>query len=222
MNIPLRIKVIASFIKNGSKVFDIGCDHALLAIYLLRCKNVSKMIASDISSNALEQGKKKVNQYQLQDQIILRQGDGLKAIEKDIIDTVVISGLGGNTIINILNSDKHLLEGINNIILQPNNNVYNVRKNLYILGYMIEDEKIIKDNKIIYVVISFKKEKIKYSYNDLYFGPILFKEKDPLFIEMYTNELNKLINLYNNIPWKYCIKKFSVLRKIKFIKKNIA
>ncbi len=218
MKFSLRTKTIASLIKENSQVIDIGCDHALLSIYLVKYKNISEMIASDISIKALKQGEANIKQHHLQDRIILRNNEGLKAIENNEIDTIVISGLGGNTIVNILNKDKCLLKNVNNIILQPNNNIYIVRKSLCKLGYFIEEEKIIKENNIIYIIVSFKKGNVKYSCKQLYFGPFLLNKMDLLFKELYKNEANKLINTYKNIPWKHLYKKLYILYKLNFIK----
>jgi tRNA (adenine22-N1)-methyltransferase len=218
MRVPLRTKTIASLVKENSKLIDVGCDHALLDIYLVQTKKMNKIIASDININALKQGKKNIEKYKFEDKIILRLGNGLAPMKNENIDTIVISGMGGQSIVNILMEDSNLLKNVNHIILQPNNKVFYVRKKICSLGFYINDEKLIEDNDITYTIISFNKGHKRYSYKDLYFGPILLKEKSNTFIKYYTNQLNNLILLQHQIPKKHFFRKILMNIKIQVIK----
>jgi len=206
---------------NNCRVVDVGCDHGLLSIYIyLNKKNVS-VIASDINEKPLKEAKKNIKEYKLEKKIETRISDGLKNINSDEFDTIVISGLGGNTIVDILSYDKEKVKSAKYIIIQANNNIDKVRSFLINNDYVIKDEKIIKENNIISTIIMFEKSNKKVNYNkkELLFGPVLIKKLDKLFIELLNNDLVKYKNILNNIPSKYIFKRIRLNKKIKIINK---
>lgn len=192
MKISNRLKLIASFVDDNSYVIDVGCDHALLDIFLVQTKKNIKTIASDINEGPLESAKKNIQEYNLQDKIEVKLGDGIKTIT-DEVDTIVISGLGGETIIEIIKEDIDKLKNIKSMILSPHSDLYNVRKEITNLGYKIEKEIIMYDQKKPYIIIKFIKGNEKYTDDELFFGPILLKEKNESFYKFYQqlNEKNK-------------------------------
>ena len=108
-----RLKSLTKYVNRNNKIIDIGCDHALLDIYLVKNNIVNKVIVSDVSKNALMQGINNINKYNLSDKIYARCGSGLEVLNSnDDIDTVIISGMGSNTIIDIKTSVNCLLEEI--------------------------------------------------------------------------------------------------------------
>ena len=101
MKINARLKKIGDLVETNSFCLDIGCDHALLDIYLVkRGKNI-KTVASDIAEGPLEQAKNNIKRERLDKEIETRLGDGLDTYTPEI-NTVIISGMGGKNIINIL------------------------------------------------------------------------------------------------------------------------
>ena len=97
MNIDNRLKRITDFIPSDSYILDVGCDHALLDIYLaLNRKNV-KLIASDINENPLKKAQENIRKYNLEDKITLVKADGISKIN-DEVDIVVLAGMGSSTI----------------------------------------------------------------------------------------------------------------------------
>ncbi len=202
-----RLMAIASFVKKDAKIVDIGCDHALLDIYLVSTHPNLKAIAIDIREGALKQAKLNVVKYGVQDKIKLILADGLDSISSNEIDTIIISGLGGNKIVEILKSDKNKLFDVEDIIIQPNVDYFFARKEICKLGYYIANETLVKENNIIYIIIHFKKGKHTYYIDDYLLGPCLRKEKNNLFIELITNEIRKKEILYNSIPHQYFVKR---------------
>ena len=97
MKINKRLLAITNYVNDNSNVIDVGCDHALLAIYLVKNKKNVFCIASDINEGPLNQAKKNIKKYNLEDKIEIKLGDGVQLIDKKT-DTVIISGMGGNTI----------------------------------------------------------------------------------------------------------------------------
>lgn len=217
-NLSIRLKEISTFIPDNISLVDIGCDHALLDIYLYKNRKNIKIIATDINENALEQAKKNIKKYKLEDYIETRISNGLNNIDKNEIDTIVISGMGAHTIVGILYSNMNKLSNVSNIIVQSNNHIEFLRKKITLIGYYIDNEKLVKDNDIIYTIISFKKGKKRYKRKELYFGPYLLKENSSLFKEKNKKDLEKLLFLESIIPKNHYLHRFKTKRKIKLYK----
>ena len=218
-NLSNRLKEIASFIPDNVKMVDIGCDHALLDIYLYKNKKNIKIIASDINENALEQAKKNIKKYKLDKSIETRLSNGLDNINSDEIDTIVISGMGSHTIVGILRMNQKKLINVGNIIIQSNNHINFLRERILELNYYIDSEKLVKDNNIIYTIISFKKGKKRYNKKEIYFGPYLLKENNNLFKEKNKQDLEKLEYLYKIIPKSHILHRIKIKNKINMYKK---
>lgn len=185
-----RLKSLSKYVDASDKIIDIGCDHALLDIYLIQNKIVDKIIVSDISKLALNQGIKNIYKLNLQDKIFPRLEDGLKAInDNDDVNTLIISGMGANNILKILNDKK--INFIDKLILQSTRDYDILRKNITSMGFYIATEEVLKERNKIYINIIFKRG---------------FKQINDIEIKYGSkNMLNK------NIYYEYLIKK---LKKI--------
>lgn len=212
-----RLLTIANLIDDNSKVADIGCDHGLVSIYLAMNKQNISIIASDINQNALDNAIKNINKYHLEDKIKVCLSNGLDNIN-DEIDTIIISGMGGHTIVDILTNNQEKLNTVNNIIIQSNNDIEYVRRKIVKLGYYISKEKLILDKNIYYTVILFTKGKKKYTNKEYYFGPILLKENSKIFIEKKNKEYTKLVNIKNNIPKRKLLIRLKILKELHMYK----
>ena len=199
MKISSRLKLIASFVDDNSHVIDVGCDHALLDIFLVQTKTNIKVIASDVNKGPLEGARKNISLYNLENKIEIKLDDGIRGINQDT-DTIIISGLGGETIIDILKEDISRLKNIKTIILSPHSDIYDVRKEIISLGYKIENEIFTYEQNKPYTIIKFIKGKENYTDDELYFGPIILKNRNEYFYKYY-NELNKKNKkILENIP----------------------
>ena len=212
-----RLLAIANLVDDNSKVVDIGCDHGLVSIYLAMTKQNISIIASDINQNALDNAIKNINKYHLEDKIKVCLSNGLDNIN-DEIDTIIISGMGGHTIIDILTNNQEKLNTVNNIIIQSNNDIEYVRRKIVKLGYYISKEKLILDKNIYYTVILFTKGKKKYTNKEYYFGPILLKENSKIFIERKNKEYTKLVNIKKNIPKRKLLIRLKILKELHMYK----
>ena len=220
MRISNRLKAITEFIDENDNIIDIGCDHALLDIYLKEKFENINIIASDIHEGAIKQAKKNIEKYEFEGKIDLRLGDGLSVASAKEFDTIVIAGMGYYTIKKILGAtDK--LKNVKKIIIQSNTDVVKLRKNIIKLGYKIEKEKLIEDNDIIYTIIEFTKGIEKYDYKQIYFGPRLMENKDELFNEYYGKKLLKYENLLLQLPKNNILSRLHHKKLIKILKEEL-
>lgn len=189
-----RLKSLVKYIDNEDKIIDIGCDHALLDIYLIKNKVIDKIIVSDVHKQALDAGIANIKKYHYEDRIDARLGDGLEVLNADDnVNTILISGMGTSTIKSIL-KDKSL-DKIDKMIIQSNNDHELLREYMITIGYYISAEEYFVDHKKNYINIVFKKGSKKYSKIELRYGPFLINDVD------YLNfELNNCIKIFNLIP----------------------
>ena len=146
-----RIKLIASFIDENDKVLDVGTDHALLPIYLIKNNITLCVDGSDISENVLNSAKQNIQKFEFEDRINLILSDGLKSVKVDKYNTLVIAGMGYITIEGILKSSD--LSSIKKLIVQSNNHVEDLRRFLNSIGFSIKKEEHIKDKGISYTMV---------------------------------------------------------------------
>lgn len=211
--LSLRLSSLTKFVNYNDKIIDIGCDHALLDIFLVKSDLVKSIIASDINVQALNSGIKNIENEGLSDKISARLGDGLNVLtDKDNIDTVIISGMGTNTIIGILNNDH--LKDINKLIIQSNNDHTMLRKYVTKLGFFIKSEEYFQDNKKNYINIVFVRGNKKYSKIDLTYGPIL-KHNKP-YLEFEINNIEKIEKL---VPKNKILLHFQLKKEKRVLKK---
>ena len=220
MKINARLKKIGDLVEANSFCLDVGCDHALLDIYLVSKKKNIQAVASDIAEGPLEQAKNNIKRERLEDKIETRLGSGLKTYT-DEINTVIISGMGGRNIIGICKEDLKILKKIDTLIISPNNYQEDVKRFLTKNGFYIENEEFVKDKRFIYQIIIFKRKKKKYTKKDYFFGPVFLIKKGPLFREYYLRELKSREILKTMLPNNYKIKKYKLNKEIQMIKNEI-
>lgn len=206
-----KLKAIASFINTQDTVVDIGCDHAYLAIYLKENKLCKNVYASDINQNALNIAKHNIKEHNLDIETIL--SDGFKSIHNTSIDTAVISGMGTNSILDII---RYAPQNINKYILCSHNNLDILRKKLYEHKLYIESEIAIYEHKKYYVIMlvtkNYQKENrlsLKYGRsNDKKYLSYLLKKEQEVLNRIPKRKIKKrLKHLKNTWDLKVLIKR---------------
>lgn len=188
----LRLNTLAQMVDPGSRVADIGTDHAYLPIELVKNKQINYAIASDIAKGPLQNAKNDIAEARLQGKIETRLGPGLSTVNhNDDIDTVVIAGMGGKLITDILDEawNKHFC--FKTLILEPNIGEPGVRKWLMGHKYQIVTEKLIVESGHTYELIKARavKKRINLSEKKILFGPYILKEKNSIFYQKWENQL---------------------------------
>ena len=221
MKINDRLKKIGDLVDANSLCLDIGCDHALLDIYLVKEKNQQKAIASDIALGPLEKASENIKKYRVEDKVITHLGNGLDTYTDDI-DTAIASGMGGRTIIGIFKNNLKITKKLNQIIVSPNNYQKDVRKFFTSIGFYIEDEELVKDGKYIYQIIKLKKGRKRYSKKEMFFGPVLLTQKNKLFKDYFERELTSRKIMIDLLPKNYRLKKYLIKKEITMIEKELS
>jgi tRNA (adenine22-N1)-methyltransferase len=154
IKISKRLEMIAKRVPQGSRLADIGSDHALLPTYMVQQGMISFAIAGEVNAGPLEAAKKQVSDAQLETQIVVRLGNGLEVIEPGEVNAITIAGMGGSLIASILEQGKHKLEGINMLVLQPNVGEDMVRRWLLNNDWFLSGEAILEEDGKIYEILT--------------------------------------------------------------------
>ena len=154
MKIPLssRLEAACRFVNSGDRVADVGCDHGYLGIYLLKNNIASFVYASDINEGPLNAAVFNAEKFGVRDKIKFYLSDGVRNIPRDF-DALVCCGMGGDTMISILEAAPWLKEGNYRLILQCQSKRPELRKYLSENGWFIRNETVLKDGKFLYTVM---------------------------------------------------------------------
>ena len=148
-----RLQCIADYVKPGSVVADIGTDHAYLPVYLVQKGLCPRAVAADINRGPLDAARSNVSQHQLITQIDLRLGNGLQVVKPGEVDTIVIAGMGGGTIRDILQEFPAVVSGASRLILQPMADDRDLRHYLIENGWRLVDEELLLEDGRLYLVL---------------------------------------------------------------------
>ena len=197
-----RLKTIADLVPNNASVIDIGTDHAYLPIYLYQENITSSITASDISPKVLASSLENLKKYNLDTKIPLILSNGFESITKKY-DVAIIAGMGTHTIKSILSNPNIP----NTLIIQSNNDHYELRLFLNTLDYKIVKEIVIKDKNHYYDIIMYQKGKETLTKSELLFG----KSNN---LEYYTYLLNKYQNIYAKSHNKTYLEYINILKSL--------
>lgn len=141
-----RLQAITSKIPFTGALADVGTDHGYLPVWLLQSGFAGRVFASDIGSGPLESARRSAEAQGLSEKIIFLHCDGLSGFEADSVSTVVIAGMGGETIAAILEAAPWTRDKL--LILQPMTKSDRLRAWLFESGYIVESEDLVDDGAI--------------------------------------------------------------------------
>lgn len=193
MQLSKRLSEIFTMVEPGSIVGDIGADHGLLIMRLIRDNICSIGFCNDNKIGPYNNLKSAIESNNLSDKIEVSLSDGIEKLPS-YVNTLVIAGMGGELIIEILNKNIDKLQNIETLILSPHTSTPLLRKAVNKLGYMIKHEVIIKDRHY-YEIILFKKGNESLTEQELTFGPVLLKTRTKFFVEKYKSRLDTINRL---------------------------
>ena len=149
-----RLSAVAALVRQGSRLADIGTDHAYLPVHLVQAGVCPSAIASDIGSGPLDAARRTVTENELTSQIALRLGDGLATVSADEIEDIAIAGMGGETIAAILEAAPWVQDRRLRLILQPMTRAEDLRRWLLQNGFAVIEEHLITDGRHLYPVLA--------------------------------------------------------------------
>lgn len=184
MKLTKRLHAIAQKVEKNSIVADIGTDHGYIPKYLID-NEISKMvIATDISEGSLSKTTSYVEEETLSDFIMPRLGSGLSTIKPFEVDTVIIAGMGGVLISEILEADRKKASTFVRFILQPMVGSIELRKYLISSGFKILGEDLVKEDGRYYEIILAENGVQKFEKEmDYEISPILISNQHPIWRE---------------------------------------
>lgn len=180
-----RLMACCSFARPGERIADIGCDHGYLGIHLLQNGTADSVIAADINEGPLQRARENAEKYGTKDRMRFFLSDGAKAIPRDF-DALVCAGMGGDTIISILENAPWLKSPQYRLILQCQSRRPDLRRYLYTHGYCITSETLAKDGHFIYPVMEvIYAPSAPLSAGQYFITPALLSSNSPLMGEFY-------------------------------------
>ncbi len=153
-DLSCRLKAIADMVPPGMCVYDVGCDHAFLSIYLVKNGGAVRAVASDVNPGPLKAAAEHIAEEGLEDRITTVLSDGLHNIEApDRPAVLIIAGMGGPLILDILRESPEVVSAFEQIIISPQSRIVDVRAAVPELGLRIADEAMVRDADKYYTII---------------------------------------------------------------------
>lgn len=198
MYLKPRLALIARKVPKCNVLADIGTDHAYIPIFLVKEDVCEKAIASDIGEGPLNIAIKNIKDYGLENRIEIKLSDGISALYGQKADVIIISGMGGDLIVKILEEGFENIKNAKALIIQPMTAVRDVRKWLIENGFEVFDEELAMEGSRLYTVISSRWTGCCQQGDEISYivGEKLIENKDPLlgrYINKKINQINTII-----------------------------
>lgn len=224
MELSKRLQFIADHIDRCKTIIDVGTDHGYIPIYSVKNNLCEKAIASDINKDPVKKAEMNVALEGVKSSVEVRLGGGLEVINIGEAEAVVIAGMGGNLIRDILEKDIEKTASFKYLILQPAQNPEVLREYLYNNGYEIMEEDLCLDEGIYYELFKVKKSNKaeKVSLDPIYYeiSPRLLKDKNKLmfsYLESKEEKYSKILGFIKDTSESALKRKEDIENKLKEI-----
>lgn len=141
-----RMQAVADLVTPGMRVADVGCDHAYVSIYLVEHGIASECLAMDVNAGPLERAQANIRAHGLTGKIQTRLGSGLEQARPGEVDAVLMAGMGGILVRDLLETSKVLSHSLQEWILQPQSDIDLVRRYIRESGYRIVEEDMVEED----------------------------------------------------------------------------
>lgn len=207
-----RLQAILDMVDDKT-IADIGCDHAYIPIRLAADRKVIKAIACDKNRGPLEIAKNNVKKYNLQHIIELRLGEGLSALYPKEVETIIIAGMGGVLIGDIIEENIETAKA-STLILQPMNSQYELRKRLKALGFSIISEGLASEGFKVYNLMKVKWGKDNEITDEIYYHipeSLLSHPLCPMLIAKKRREFTRILRGFEKSEQNFDNEKYEKL-----------
>lgn len=188
-----RLLTVVSQIK-GRTLADIGTDHAYVPITACLSGTIDTAIACDVKPGPLAKAAAHIHACGLESRIQTRLGDGLSPVAPGEADCIVIAGMGGMRIIDILTRDRETARSAKQLILQPQHDIPHTRKMLHAMNFEITGEYMAREDDRFYTIITVQPVSAAdgWSETEYLLGKHLLRQKDPVLYEYLEREIKKM------------------------------
>lgn len=195
LNLSDRLLTVARAVLPCTCAADIGTDHAYIPIWLCENGIAKNCIAGDVSKGSAQKAADNVKMHGLDAHISVRCGSGLEILTKfDAVDCIIISGMGGMLMLDILNGGD--ITKVKQLVLQPQKNISKVRRALHAFGFKIENEYIVyEENKYYNIINALRGSEDAYTDTEYLLGKKLLEQKAPLLKSFIAEEERKYRNI---------------------------
>lgn len=188
-----RLAAIAAFVQRGDCLVDVGCDHGYLPVWLLENGVIDAAVAADINEKPLKKAADCAAAHGLSDRMLCVLTDGLAGIDLSNINAVSIAGMGGETIVHILENAPEIKSKPIKLLLQPMSKTEMMLEWLYKEGFYVENERLVEDSDKLYrVFLVLRGERQIPPPARLLAGETLFLQRDPLLEQYLAQQCGKL------------------------------
>lgn len=153
MELSQRLQAVVNLVTPGNVVADVGCDHAYASIYLIEKKICKKVVAMDVNKGPLDIAKGHIEEYAYSEYIETRLSDGVSALQVGEANTLICAGMGGRLTVDILEKGKDKICFMKELILQPQSEVWLVRRHLKNQGFLIVEENMVHEDGKYYFLM---------------------------------------------------------------------
>ncbi len=177
----IRLRFISEQIKKDERVLDVGTDHGLLPIMLVQDGITNNIVASDLNKEPLNAAIENISNEKLSDIIKTELMNGIEDIEENQYDTIVIAGMGGTTISEIIKTKKHN----GRFLIHSTTSLGDVRQTIQDIGFKITDEWVVFEGKVHNVIIEAKPGEMQLKEKEIFMGPSLVNKNDEQTMNYY-------------------------------------
>lgn len=194
-----RLETIIDLSKKYKSVADIGCDHGQVGVELIKKYDLKKIINTDISDKCLKKAEDLFMLAGISQFYDGRVGSGLEPILNSEVDCIIIAGMGGDLIVDIIKNDLDKSRSFNNFIVQPMTSPDKVRKEFIKMGYGIKKDLCVIEDKKFYFIIEFSNDALEVSYSDYYYTETLMRDSKISYKLFLNSEIEKNKSIIKSI-----------------------
>lgn len=223
MQLSKRLQAVANSVTKGNRVADVGCDHAYISIYLIQKDIAPHVIAMDVNKGPLERGRENIERLGFSSKVDTRLSDGLDKLNPGEADTILIAGMGGALTVRILEEGLSSVKNCKELVLQPQSELFFVRKFIEQIEFeIIAEQMLIDDGKYYTIIKAIPKVsskvpgttvptpnastlKVPGSANNINkelfyrYGKLLLQQRDPITKEYLLKEKNLRLQVIKDI-----------------------
>lgn len=178
-----RLQLIYDIIPKCNTIADIGTDHGYIPIFCVLNGIAKNALAMDVNKGPLERAKINIEKYNVSDKVHTRLSNGLEGLACGEADVIVIAGMGGPLIAEILEKGKNVITDDTTLIIQPMIAPKELREYLYGSGFEITEEYVCREQDKFYNIFKVKKGEFEPTQRDLFIGRNLKKNSPEVFNE---------------------------------------